>query len=168
MTAVMQSTRSLRPSIALADVFSTDAVVVALEQGTKQGAVVDLVHQLVALRHVSPEREESIVGSIMAREQHLGATGFNGIAYPHCCSSVVDKLTGAIGLNAPGLPFDAVDGDPIYAIFLLLAPIERRDQLYEVLGRLTAIGRDKTLRLQLRSCKTPQAVHDFLQCVDRQ
>ena len=36
-----------------------------------------------------------------------------------------------------------------------------------VLGRIAAIGRDKSLSLQLRGCRTAAAVHDYLQELDR-
>jgi len=156
------------PSIELADVYPPEAIVVGLEHRTKQGAVEDLVHHLVALGRVPPAEEAAVVQGVMGREHTLGATAFNGIAYPHCRLRCVDKFIGAVGLDTRGLPFDAVDGDPVYAIFLLLAPLERRDQLYEVLGRVTAMGSDKTLRLQLRGCRSAEAVHCFLQSVDRQ
>lgn len=163
----MQPAKSLTPSIALADIFPPEAVVIGVETRTKQGVVAELVHHLVTTGQISADKEEAIVQGIMVREQSVGATGFNGIAYPHCQLSLMDKFIGAVGLDPPGFLFDVVDGDPVFAIFLLLAPLERRDQLYEVLGRLTALGRDKTLRLQLHGCTTGEAVHCFLQSVDR-
>jgi mannitol/fructose-specific phosphotransferase system IIA component (Ntr-type) len=149
--------------VELADVFRPEAILVGLEHRTRQGAVTDLVRQLATLGHVPPEEEAGVVRGILARE----TTRINGIAYPHGRFSFVNKFIGAVGLDTRGLPFDAVDGDPVYAIFLLLGPQERRDQLYEVLGRVTAMGKDKTLRLQLRSCETAEMVHQFLQTMDR-
>jgi mannitol/fructose-specific phosphotransferase system IIA component (Ntr-type) len=161
------SSRSLLPSIQLADVFPREAIVVGLEQRTRQGAVEELVRHLVSGGHIPAEEAVAVVHSIMAREQLLGATGLNGITSPHCRLSFVDRFVGAVGLDPRGLPFESVDGEAVFAFFLLLAPLDRRDQLYEVLGRVMAVGRDKTLRLQLRGCQSAEAVHQFLRSVDR-
>ncbi len=163
----MPSSRSLLPSIGLADVFRQEAIVVGLVQRTKQGAVEELVHQLATLGEIPAAEGAAIVSSIMARERLQGSTGLNGIAYPHCRVSCVDRFVGAIGLAPQGLPFDAVDGDPVGAVFLLLAPLDRREQLFQLLGRVAALGRDKTQRLQLCSCPSSAALHHFLQTLDR-
>jgi PTS system nitrogen regulatory IIA component len=103
-----------------------------------------------------------VVQSILAREQ-LGSTALGkGIAVPHCRSSRTEKFVGVLGVEPRGVPFDALDGDPVYSIFLLLAPLDGRERHYEVLGRITAIGRDATLRLQLRGCRTAEAAYNFL------
>ncbi len=73
-----------------------------------------------------------------------------------------------LGIEPGGIPFDAVGGGVVYSIFLLLAPLERREELYEVLGRITAVGRDKSRRAQLRGCRTAEAAYHFLQESDRQ
>ena len=41
------------------------------------------------------------------------------------------------------------------------------EELYEILGRITAIGRDKSRRAQLRGCRSAEAAHHFLQELDR-
>jgi len=69
--------------------------------------------------------------------------------------------------DARGIPFEALDGEPVHSVFLLLAPLKNREQHYEVLGRISAIGKDKGRRLQLRGCRSAEAVHDFLQELDR-
>jgi mannitol/fructose-specific phosphotransferase system IIA component (Ntr-type) len=61
-----------------------------------------------------------------------------------------------------------VDGEPVRCIFLLLAPLDRRKELYEVLGQITGIGTDKSRRFQLRGCKTADAVYRLLQPLNRQ
>lgn len=164
----MQATNVMRTSIGLAEIFAPEAIVVGLEQRTKQGAVEELVHRLVERGRLGAAEEKAVVQSILAREK-LGSTALgNGIAYPHCRTSVTEKFIGVLGLEPRGVPFDAVDGGPVQSIFLLLAPLDKREQHYEVLGRITAIGRDKSQRIQLRGCHTAEAVHHFLQELDRQ
>ncbi len=163
----MQATRSISPTVGLAQIFPPTAIVMSLEQRTKRGVVEELVHHLVALGNLVEEQEKAVVESVLAREK-MGSTALgNGIAFPHCRTSLTEKFIGVLGLDTHGVPFDAVDGEPVHSIFLLLAPLEAREKHYEVLGRIATIGKDKGRRAQLRGCRNPEAVHDFLEELDR-
>ena len=163
----MHATSLARTSVGLAEVFPPEAILVGLKDRTKPGAIAELVHRLVALGHIREDEEQAVAASILAREK-LGTTALgNGIAFPHCRTSCTEKFVGAIGLEPAGVPFDAVDGEPVFSIFLLLAPLDGREQHYEVLGRIAAVGQDKSRRLQLRWFRTAEAVHHFLQELDR-
>jgi mannitol/fructose-specific phosphotransferase system IIA component (Ntr-type) len=163
----MQPTSSARTSIGLAEIFPPEAIVLGLEQRTKQGLIEELVQHLVKLGRLGEGDEKAVVQGILAREK-LGSTAlYNGIAFPHCRTSVTAKFQGVLGMDERGIPFDAVDGEPVHDVFLVLAPLEGREQHYEILGRITAIGRSKSRRLQLRGCQSAEAVHQFLQELDR-
>jgi PTS system nitrogen regulatory IIA component len=163
----MQAARSVSAGIGLAQIFSPEAIIIGLAQRTKRGSVEELVHHLVELGHVGSGDAVAVVESILAREK-MGSTALgNGIAFPHCRSSLTEKFIGVLGVDPRGIPFDAVDGEPVHSIFLLLAPLDGREWHYEVLGRIAAIGRDKSRRAQLRGCPSSEAVHDFLEELDR-
>ncbi|CAN5248493.1 PTS IIA-like nitrogen regulatory protein PtsN [soil metagenome] len=163
----MQATRSISTSTGLAEIFPVEAIVIGLAQRTKRGAIVELVRQLVDLGHVKSGDSPAVLESILAREK-LGSTAlYDGIAFPHCRSSCVERFVGILGIEPDGIPFDAVSGGKVHSIFLFLAPLERREELFEVLGRITAIGRDKSRGVQFRGCRTAEAVHHLLLDSDR-
>jgi mannitol/fructose-specific phosphotransferase system IIA component (Ntr-type) len=163
----MQGPRSIAASVALAEIFPPEAIVIGLGQRTKQGVIEELVHHLVGRGYLAAEEERHVVESILAREKLSPTALGNGIAFPHCRSSLTEKFFGVLGLEPRGVPFDAADGEPVFGIFLLLAPLDGREKHYEVLGRISAIGRDKSQGVQLRGCRTPEAVHHFLRELDR-
>src|ERR1022692_2603319 len=163
----MQETHLVSPSIGLAQIFPPEAIVIGLVQRTKRGVIEELVHHLVQIGNLVQRDEKAVVESVLAREK-LGSSALgNGIAFPHCRWSPMEKLIGVLGLDSRGIPFDAVDGEPVYSVFLLMTPLNDREKHYEVLGKITAIGRDKSLRLQLGGCRTVEAAHGFLQELDR-
>jgi PTS system nitrogen regulatory IIA component len=163
----MQATGGAHVSLGLADVFPPDAIVVGLKNRTKHGAVAELVHHLVELGRVAEDDEQAIVESVLAREK-VGSTAlYDGIAFPHCRSTVTEQFVGVLGIEPDGIRFDAIGGGLVQSVFLFLAPLERREELCEVLGRIAAIGRDKSQRAQLRGCRTAEAAHRFLQALDR-
>ena len=88
----MQVTSSEKTSIGLAEIFSPEAIVVGLEQRTKQGVIQELVHHLVGLGYLGECDEQAVVQSILAREK-LGSTAlYSGIAFPHCRTSLTEKF----------------------------------------------------------------------------
>ncbi len=137
-----------------------------LDDTSKHAVITALVHRLVTLESIPKKEEEGLVRAIMAREI-LGTTALgNGVAFPHVRTKLTTKLIGVLGLEPSGISFDALDGSPVYGVFLLLAPENVTKDYFEVLGRITAIGKDKSLRLQLRGCRSPEAVQFLLQQLD--
>jgi PTS system nitrogen regulatory IIA component len=163
----MQTTGAARRSVGLAEIFPPEAIVVGLKNRTKPEVIAELVHHLVGLGHITESDQKTVIESILAREK-LGSTAlYDGIAFPHCRSTLTERFVGVLGLELNGIPFDSVGGRPVQGIFLFLAPLERREEFCEVLGRITAIGRDKSYLTQLRGCQTAEAAHRFLQALDR-
>jgi PTS system fructose-specific IIC component len=163
---VMQAAGPSRGSLGLADLFPPEAVVIGPQGGTLTGVVAELVRRLVALGRLNAADEQTAVDSILARERLGAGTLPEGIAFPHCRASFAERFVGALGLAAQGALFEADGGGAVHSVFLFLAPLERREELYEVLGRIAAIGRDKGLLAQLRGCRTAEDVNHFLKVLD--
>jgi nitrogen PTS system EIIA component len=159
----MPATSTPVAPVRLARVFPSEATVIGPKLRDKAGVVAELAHRLVELGRIPPREETWLVDSVLEREK-MGSTALgNGIAIPHCRSGLIENLVGAVAIDHRGLAFDAVDGEPVYTVFLLLAPIDDKAQHFDVLGQISAIGRDKALRLCLRGCQSAQALSHFLQ-----
>lgn len=83
----------------------------------------DVIREMAtAAAQQHPLDVDEIVRLAWAREE-IAATGIgHGIALPH---ARLDQLTTPVivfGISEPGVPFDAPDGQPAHAIFLLLTP----------------------------------------------
>jgi len=126
----------------------------------------EMIRHLVGLGRLDAPLEKTVVEMVLAREK-IGSTGVNGIAFPHCRGSFTEKFVGVVAVDKEGIPFDALDGDLVHAVFLILASLEGREQHFELLGRITALGKDKGQRLQLRGCRSAERLHRFLQELDR-
>ena len=162
----MAITHVIDSSIALGRIFPPEAIAVGLENSSKQAVIAALVRRLVTLGGIPSREEQSLVSAILARES-LGTTALgNGVAFPHVRTRLAERLLGVLGLERGGIAFDALDGSPVYGVFLLVAPEDVTKEYFEVLGRITAIGKDKSLRLQLRGCRTAAAAHRLLQLLD--
>jgi mannitol/fructose-specific phosphotransferase system IIA component (Ntr-type) len=163
----MRATRHLEVGVLLADIFALEAAVPRLSGRDRPAVVRELVGRLAELGRIPRVAEASVVEGILAQES-LGPTAFSGgLAAPNCRTSATEEFVGAVGLAPEGIPSDALGGEPVYGVFVVLAPLDRREQHYELLGRIAALGADKTWRLKLRACRTSAEVHDLLKDYDR-
>lgn len=153
-------------AVRLAEIFSPDLIVLGLEQRTKQGVIGELVQRLTHAGHVEPDDEAPLIQSIMAREE-MGSTALgNGIAMPHCRSSLTERFTGVVAIDENGVDFGALDRQPVQLVFLLLAPMDQRQCLFDILGRISSLRREKTIRTQFCGCRSKEDVTAILEELD--
>ena len=99
----------------------------------------------------TPSLDSQEVFSRLIGRERLGSTGIgNGVAIPHArsphCSA---PIAGFLKLAEP-VDFDAIDGDPVDLVFVLLVPEEADDTHLALLGQVATIMNDAHTRQQLR------------------
>lgn len=136
----------------LDDFFDLRAVSLDLRATTKDQALDELVNLL----GLDP-RAAAAVGGIVRRREQLGSTGFgHGIAIPHARSLAVPRLRVAFGRHVAGLEWGAVDGAPVHACFLVVAPPhEVSNQYLPVLGQLAQLCQRSGMPARLRGLSHP-------------
>jgi nitrogen PTS system EIIA component len=164
---MMNASCSVRSPIRLAELFPPEAILVGLSCGTKRAVIEGLVRHAVSLGSVPRGAEAELVASVLDRETKGSTALGNGVAFPHCRSPHVERFVGVAGFFWPGVPFDAVDAEPVDNVFLVLAPMAPKEQFADALGRLLLVGQDKRLRRFLSGCRTAQRITSFLSEVDQ-
>jgi PTS system fructose-specific IIC component len=88
-----------------------------------------------------------------------GSTGIgNGIAIPHVRSEQVQELE-YVFANAPeGVDFQSLDGEPVYILFLMIAPAGSHGVHIKALARVSRILNDEALRMRLRKAADPAEI----------
>jgi len=141
----------------ISNFLSADNVLIGTSNDKKK-LLSELARKAAALVDVSPDR---VLAELLKREE-LGSTGMGGgVALPHARFEQVRKPLGILVRLRKPLDFDAVDGEPVDIVFLLLLPegAPAGDQL----GALAAIAR------RLRNPATAQALrrtHDTREMYD--
>ena len=97
--------------------------------------------------------------NFIAREK-LGSTGLgHGIAIPHCriksCNTIIGSL---IKLDQP-VDFDAIDGEPVDLLFVLLVPEQAHDEHLNVLAKLAELFSDQDFCQQLRTATDSESLY---------
>ena len=145
-----------------ADVSPKDAPAVA---AVKERVVRELVGALQDAKAFGPEHTDDVVKEVLRREQ-LGTTGIGRhIAIPHSRHAAATQLIGALGLSPGGLPFDSLDGEPVYVFVLLVSPKDRPGEHLRALEAVVRTMRNEDFVQQLRGCRTKAEVWSLLESV---
>ena len=103
----------------LHDLVAPNAVIPALKCTSKKQVIQELAAKAAKL---VGQNERTIFETLLQREK-LGSTGVgNGIAIPHGKLPKLEKLFGFFARLERPIDFEAMDGQPVDLVFLLLAP----------------------------------------------
>jgi PTS system fructose-specific IIA component/PTS system nitrogen regulatory IIA component len=136
------------------------AVIPSLAAGTRDDAIREMVASLAAAGAIEPPNADDIVAAVLRREQ-LGTTGIgNGLAIPHSRHPSVDRLIGTLAVckGAGGIEFNSHDGQPVYAMVLIISPQDQPGPHLRALDSVVAAFRDESLLPRLQSCQTADEV----------
>jgi mannitol/fructose-specific phosphotransferase system IIA component (Ntr-type) len=144
----------------LREFFSEDVIQLDLAGTTKD----EVLKELIAVLGVD-EKSEAILYKMLKRRENLGSTGIGkGIAIPHCRSLVVNRLRVAFGRKSEGLDFKAIDEQPVYNVFLIVAPpLEVSNQYLPVLGKIAQFSKEPDVAARLREIETPREFLSLLE-----
>ena len=144
----------------LRDLFTPDVVNLEIQSDTKD----DILKELIGLLGMD-EKSEAILFKTLKRRENLGSTGIGkGIAIPHCRSLVVNRLRLAYGRKPGGVDFKAIDGNPVFNFFLIVAPpLEVSNQYLPVLGKIAQFAKDPEVPDALKGISTSE---EFLKLLE--
>jgi nitrogen PTS system EIIA component len=143
----------------LSDLIAPEAVIPMLKAKSKKLVLEDLALRAAKLEKLSGR---DLFEALLQRER-LGSTGIGrGIAIPHCRLSGVRRLACVFARLDEAIPFDAVDGQPVDLLFLLLAPEDAGADHLKALARLSRLMRDPRLTTQLRAAKDQMSLYALL------
>ena len=143
----------------LNDLVSPRAVIPALKVNNKKQALQEIAERAAELTG-RPERE--ILDVLMQRER-LGSTAIgSGIAIPHGKLPKLDRLFGLFARLDRPIDFEALDGQPVDLIFLLLAPENAGADHLKALARIARLLRDPDIIRMLRDSTDREALYAVL------
>lgn len=131
-----------------------ERIIVCSTAGSKRGIITELAGLLYAL---DPDQ---VLESIMAREQ-LGTTGIGyGVAIPHSRLPDLAAPIVALARHPQGVDFDAIDGEPVHLVVMLLVPDDAENKHLALLATLARLLQQASFRSFLMTCEDPQELSD--------
>lgn len=132
------------------DLLEEETICLSLENTGKEEVIDEMVAMLYANGVLLDA--EAFKKEIVKREM-ISSTAFgSGIAIPHGKSQAVRMPRVAVGLSKKGVSFDATDGEPVYAVFMI-AVGENEDEIHlKLLSALSKKLMEPGFLLRLKEC----------------
>lgn len=144
----------------ITDFLDRRLIKVGLTAKDKEGALKELVDVLAEVKDVGDRK--AIAKALLERES-LGSTGIGqGIAIPHGKTDRVKELVAVLGVSRKGVNFEALDGEPVYIFFLLVAPKETAGPHLKALAQISRLLRDSYFCELIKRCQTPDEIFELI------
>ncbi len=137
----------------LTDLLTVDRIKIPLESTTKDGILRELVG--VIANGGEEQQHAELLRAVREREAVLSTGIGNGVAIPHGKSSVIPELRMAAGTARQPVDFDALDGQPVHLLFLLVGPESAAGPHIKALSRIARLIRNDDVRRALLAARTP-------------
>ena len=137
-----------------------------LKGAEKNDVIREMVDGLVKAGEVQPESRDKVVRVLREREK-IGSTGIGkGIGVPHAKHDSVEKLIGAFARSRSGIQFDALDGEPVYLVFLLLSNKRLTSQHLDALKCVSRFLREDNYCKFLRAAADKKEIRELFKEAD--
>jgi len=141
------------------DLVSPNAIIPALKVNGKKQALQEIAAKAAVL---TGQSEKAILDILLQREK-LGSTGVgNGVAIPHGKLAKLGNVFGLFARLERPVDFEALDGQPVDLIFLLLAPEGAGADHLKALARVARLLRDPEVAQKLRNSHDADALYAVL------
>src|SRR3989338_11440989 len=144
----------------ISEILNVQGVKIGLTAIKKEDVLKELVDALANVIDIGDQK--SIVKALLERE-NLGSTGIGqGIAIPHGKTDKVNRLVAVLGISKNGVNLDALDGEPVYIFFLLVAPKATAGPHLKALAQISRLLRDSYFCELIRKCKTEEELFQLI------
>ena len=141
----------------LYELFPPELIKIGLEADDKDEVFEEMVDQFCQISK-SGSRED-ILASIHERESKMSTGIHKGIAVPHGKTHTLENIHGVLGISRKGIDYDALDGQPVYILFMLLAPQKDSEKHLRLLKRLAALLDNPQFYSELIAQTDPLGAH---------
>ena len=144
----------------LSDILEEKNVIPDLKAKDKRGVLEELVDTIV---RNDPSLDKSSLVKVLLERERLGSTGIgDGVAIPHGKFQGVMRPIISFGRSQKGLDFDAMDGEPTYLFFLLVAPEHSASIHLKALATIARILKNNSFRKVLMEAPTRKELYQTI------
>jgi PTS system fructose-specific IIC component/PTS system nitrogen regulatory IIA component len=144
----------------LHEIFPARCIKVDLEAEDKEEAFEEMVDHFCQVTR-NNAREE-ILEALREREAKMSTGIHKGIAVPHGKTNAVEDVFGFLGISRKGIDYDALDGEPVYLLFMILAPPKDTEKHLRILKRLAELLENPQFYIDLVSQNDSQGAHGVI------
>jgi PTS system nitrogen regulatory IIA component len=146
--------------VKIADILQPVMVVPEVASVDKEGLIRELSAHLCKNEDSLKGNVDAVFKALIARER-LGSTGVGeSVAIPHAKIPGLANLTAAFGRSTAGIPFDAIDSQPVRLVFVLLVPENSAGAHLKALARIARLLKSGGFRERLLGLPDAGAIYD--------
>ena len=143
----------------IADILRPEDVILDLRAADKPRLVEELARRSAELAGI----EASAIADVLNARERLGSTGMGaGIAIPHARLASLTRPVGLFARLRTPIDFDAIDGQRVDLVFLLLLPAQAQGDHLNALACVARKLRDDQVKAELRKAHVSDQIYAIL------
>jgi PTS system fructose-specific IIC component/PTS system nitrogen regulatory IIA component len=144
----------------LSDLFPPEFIKIGLEAEDKDEAFEELVDAFCQSSKMGIREE--LLEAVRERERKMSTGIQKGIAVPHGKTNAVDKVYGILGISKRGIDYDALDGEPVYLLFMVVGPQAGAEKHLRILKRLAELLQNPQFFTDLAAQNDPVSASNII------
>ncbi|MEX1137514.1 MAG: PTS sugar transporter subunit IIA [Balneolales bacterium] len=148
------------------DLLDDENILPQLRVSSKQEAIKSLIQTLSM--DINSNAKESCVKAVLERESIMSTGVGKGLAIPHGKARGLDKTYAAFAKLDPPIDYDAIDGEPVQLIFLLVGPETQNSLHIKMLSRISRLLNSASFREKLIESSTSHGIREAFRLEEEQ
>ncbi|MDR0553913.1 MAG: PTS sugar transporter subunit IIA [Treponema sp.] len=144
----------------LSEIFSPKCIKVGLDAEDKEEVFEELVDLYCQVTH-SKARDE-LLEAVRRREAKMSTGIQQGIAIPHGKINSIGEISGILGVSKKGIDYEALDGKPVYLVFMLIIPETDAESHLRVLKALAELLDNPQFYTELLAQNDAQSAYEII------
>ena len=143
----------------ISDILSQNTIITSVKATTKRQLLQEMSARLARHENI----DFHAVEDAMIERENLGSTAYGGgIAFPHARLDGAKRVKAYFTKLSNPVDFDAVDGEKVDLVFMLISPEDSGADHLEALAVLSKAMHNKTLCTKLRKASTKDEIYKIL------
>lgn len=144
------------------DLFPETQISFDVDGSSKAAMVEGLLDLALLSQPVDGQARKSLLKAVLKREK-AGSTGVGRVAIPHIKTPLIQQTMAAVGVFPGGVDFDAVDGELVHCVFLLISPTVAAEEHVQALRWIAGMARKPDYTRFVRQTRSAEEVRGLLE-----
>ena len=131
----------------LSDYIAEDTIALELRGEDKKSIIEKMAQILTDAKKIN--NKDVFIEGIQKREEIESTAIGNGIAIPHTRGDFCDRIAVCLGRINKGVNFNALDGKPVYIIFMIAAPTTAQKEYLQLIAKVARFLRAENNRKRI-------------------
>jgi len=149
----------------LTEILEPGCIKVPLDATDKQSAIYELVDLLNAQGKITDV--EKVRQAVWERESTRTTGIGHGLAIPHGKCDCCESLTMAVGRASQPIDFQAIDGQPVSLIILLVSPADQTGPHIQTLATVSRMMTNADFRQAIREATSADEVYRLIEAQEQ-